>query len=1299
MGAGTWLVGAGPCAASGPYGRRRVGRLRGSLLCVLACVAALLAGGSVAQAAPATVLIQPSCATPAPGQATCFDLGLLRSSAAVAATVPSLMTAHHLTSETSPAHALSGHGPGGGYSPSDLTSAYALPPSPAGTGQTVAVVDAYGDPNAASDLATYRSTFKLPPCTTMNGCFTKVDQRGGTNYPTASSQGWIGETSLDLDMVSATCPACHILLVEADDDGNNVQNLLAADNEAVALGATEVSNSWGIPEFLRETFDDAGLNHPGVPIIFSAGDVGYGADYPAASPNVTAVGGTTLTPATNPRGWSETVWANTPTAGYGTGGGCSVYEAIPAWQQASLGCATRLDNDVSAVADPDTGVSVYDSTQDGLLPPGWSIAGGTSASAPIVAATDALSPASARTAGPSGLYSASDNFFDVTSGSNCLYGGCTCPVSYECNAGSGYDGPTGWGTPDGPFGGVPSVAQSAPRVSTISVGGVLDAFYRGANGAIVEATDSGGVWTPQGALPGEWAVGDPVATVAATKPTVYYVGGDGDLHEDVYSNGAWTSSDTGTSGTAGDPSYAAWQGIPTLTYRGSNGDIWWDVSPAPGSTSDYDTATECGSSGIAAAGDPVATVTGGNTGNAVLHIYFVGTDGDLHTATFTNSTASWSCSSAGQTGAVGDPSYVSWQGNPAVAYRGSSQHVWVRFGTTETDATAACAGATAASGDPLATVSGSGVNALLTIYYVGVDGDIHQETLANATGTWSCSDTGMSAYNPGDLNAPGLSGFPALMFVGANSDVWQGTLSGSTWSGSDIQDTVTGVSPAAGPSTGGNSVVISGSGLAGATAVYFGATAASFTASPSGNSISVASVPAGAGTVDVTVVTPWGTTPVSPADQYTYQPVITAAAPSAGSVDGGGFVQLTLSGVSPSEAVSSVSIGGTPTTWAGYRVFVPAGVVGTAPISMTFYDPAHGVHVSTLPSAAGQYTYLPAPAVTQLSTTIASTAGGTSVTLTGTGFTGATQVMFGSVPATTFTVNSATSITATSPPQSPPGLIDITVTTPGGTSATGAADQLGYSGGEGGTQAVGTTLTYACTSSLAGAEEDIPITLTGQLPYALAAGQSASLTNAEFGIALPQDFFDQFIPYPTTTSFSLSGINVGVASSGTPSSVSFPSASALGPYAVTVGSVFAWLPSTPVTLGPFTPGSGGALTISPGNLVLQELLIQTNSTVTYSCTPPSPLPTLAVLPVEGAPTVTGVSPNHGAGGTAVRVTGTNLTGASAVHFGSRLGTILAVNSATSVTVLAPSGGSGTVDVTVTTQSGTNATSAADHFTY
>ncbi|PWU43571.1 peptidase S8 [Micromonospora globispora] len=319
-----------------------------------------------------------------------------------------------------------------GYGPADLQSAYKLPSSTAGSGQTIAIVDAFDDPTAESDLGVYRSQYGLPPCTTANGCFRKVDQNGGTTYPRKDG-GWAQEISLDLDMASAICPNCKILLVEAKT--NSFANLGAAENEAAKLGANVISNSYGGSDASDANYGSY-YNHPGIAITVSSGDNGYGVEYPASSHYVTAVGGTSLTRSSNTRGWNETVWS-------GAGSGCSAYNtALSGQASVGTGCAKRAVADVSAVADPNTGVAVYDSTAyQGLS--GWLVFGGTSVSAPVIAGVYALAGNTA-SIDNNYPYSHASSLFDITSGSN-----GSCPTTQWCTARTGWDGPTGLGTPNG----------------------------------------------------------------------------------------------------------------------------------------------------------------------------------------------------------------------------------------------------------------------------------------------------------------------------------------------------------------------------------------------------------------------------------------------------------------------------------------------------------------------------------------------------------------------------------------------------------------------------------------------------------------------------------------------------------------------------------------------------------------------------------------------------------------------------------------------------------------------------------
>jgi subtilase family serine protease len=385
---------------------------------------------------PLSANVKRACPPPRAGYAACLalertDINARRSLFARGSSAPGLIT----PDDTVPP----------AYGPADLWSAYNLAAASAqsGIGATVALVDAYDDPNAEADLSVYRDYYGLPACTTANGCFMKVNQDGTAGSYPAPDWGWSTEITLDLDMVSAICPNCHILLVEAS--SANWAELGASVNTAVKMGALYVSNSYGGGENDAETtLDRLYYNHPGVVITAASGDGGYGVEYPAASPYVTAVGGTSLLHASNARGWAEIAW----TSG---GSGCSGYEPKPSWQ-VDHGCSLRAVADVSAVADPSTGVSIYDTwavKAPSWFTPGWNDEGGTSAASPIVAAVYALAgPPEVGTSPPSYAYAHPGDLYDILAGTNDLTGDCT--PEYLCNAGPGYDGPTGLGTPDGP---------------------------------------------------------------------------------------------------------------------------------------------------------------------------------------------------------------------------------------------------------------------------------------------------------------------------------------------------------------------------------------------------------------------------------------------------------------------------------------------------------------------------------------------------------------------------------------------------------------------------------------------------------------------------------------------------------------------------------------------------------------------------------------------------------------------------------------------------------------------------------
>ncbi len=374
-----------------------------------------------------------------------------------------------------------------GLAPSDLQDAYRIQ-QPHGAVPTIAIIDAYGYSALESDLAMYRSQYGLPPCTIANGCLRVVRDDGSTTLPPdpPTTDDWTIETALDVDMASAACPTCKILVVQATSSLN--QYLIPAQRTAVQLGATVISNSWGSGQpGVNYAATEPYFDHPGVPTFVSSGDNGYdeggvGPHYPSTSAHVVAVGGTALRRDGSARGWSEVAWSM-------AGSSCSTSIAKPAYQ-AAVPCQFRAASDVSAVADPATGVAVYNARNGG-----WIEVGGTSAAAPLVATMVAAAGLAPQITGGDWFATHANALHDVVSGGN---GGCATSV---CNAGTGWDGPTGYGTPDmarltdaGPMVGITAPADGA----TVAAGFEVDAMAAGAtnvelrvDGAVISSVSSG----------------------------------------------------------------------------------------------------------------------------------------------------------------------------------------------------------------------------------------------------------------------------------------------------------------------------------------------------------------------------------------------------------------------------------------------------------------------------------------------------------------------------------------------------------------------------------------------------------------------------------------------------------------------------------------------------------------------------------------------------------------------------------------------------------------------------------------
>ena len=338
-----------------------------------------------------------------------------------------------------------GGGEEGGIDPAELRQAYGIPTS-GGAGQTVAVIEGFSYRAAEKDLAKYRSHYGIPACTSAGGCLKIVNSAGKTPANHGFTE-WEPEVSLDLDMVSAACPECHVMLLSAEEE--SWKALAAAVDYAAAHGATEISNSYGLPEetCTTECSEAApAYDQSGIFVSVSSGDYGWNNVYegaaspsfPADLPTVAAVGGTALRHSRGARGFTEKVWGE-PGLGVGTGSGCSTWPK-PSWQKDSV-CAGRTENDVAAVGACATPVSVYDSTEEG-----WIDLCGTSVSSPLVAGIEAHASAFARSLPGGEAFYEEASLFDVKAGAN-----GRCETRYLCHGELGYDGPTGNGTPDGPL--------------------------------------------------------------------------------------------------------------------------------------------------------------------------------------------------------------------------------------------------------------------------------------------------------------------------------------------------------------------------------------------------------------------------------------------------------------------------------------------------------------------------------------------------------------------------------------------------------------------------------------------------------------------------------------------------------------------------------------------------------------------------------------------------------------------------------------------------------------------------------
>ncbi|MGZ4712665.1 MAG: beta strand repeat-containing protein [Acidimicrobiia bacterium] len=511
---------------------------------------------------------------------------------------------------------------------------------------------------------------------------------------------------------------------------------------------------------------------------------------------------------------------------------------------------------------------------------------------------------------------------------------------------------------------------------------------------------------------------------------------------------------------------------------------------------------------------------------------------------------------------------------------------------------------------------------------------------------------------------------------------------------------VTSVTPTSGTAAGGTSVTIAGSNFSGASGVSFGGTpAASFTVD-NGGQITAASPAHAAGAVDVTVTTPSGTSPTTANDQFTVvaSPTVTSVTPSSGPASGGTSVTIGGTGFSGATAVKF----GT-TAAASFTVNNATQITATSPahaggtVDVTVTTPA-----GTSPTgAADQFTFVAAPTVTSVTPSSGPASGGTSVTIAGTNFTGATAVSFGGTAAASFTFNNANQITATAPAHAA-GTVDVTVTTVGGTSATGAADQFTFIGAptvtsvtpssgpaSGGTSVtiMGTGFTGATavkfgTTAAASFTVDNAGQITATAPAHAAGTVDVTVTTPGGTSATGGTDQFTFIAAPTVTSVTPAS---GPASGGT--SVTIAGTNFTDATAVSFGGTAA---------ASFTVDNAGQITATAPAHAAGTVDVTVTTVGGTSATGAADQFTFVA-----APTVTSVTPNTGptAGGTSVTIAGTDLTGATAVSFGGTAATSFTVDNASQITATSPAHAAGAVDVTVTTPSGTSATSANDQFTY
>lgn len=1228
---------------------------------------------------------------------------------------------------------LEGSGEEGGLDPQDLQSAYDIPTSGA-SNQTIALVDADGYPTAESDLAKYRERYGLPPCTNANGCFRKVNEQGEeANYPSSSLE-WDTESALDLDMASATCPSCHILLVEAS--SSSIQDLARSVNTAASLGATEISNSYTIAEVACRPEDCEEYNsyydHPGVLITAGAGDWGYEdqteggevPNFPASSPYVVAVGATSLTRTSNARGWSEEVWAY-PEGGSGilsgTGSGCSLSEPKPVWQT-DPACANRSDNDVAAVGACATPVSIYAT----LGYAGWRNECGTSASTPIVAGIEAHASAYARSLpGADAFYADTGGLFDVTSGNN---GECTPPAEdeYLCHAELGYDGPTGNGAPDGPLeleSAPPMVATrpaSAVTATTATINGEIDAqglettysFEYGTSASYGASAPASGGAAGSGAS--EHGV---TVTLTGLQPDTTY------HYRLLASNAAGGSTGADATFRTAVPSVTsiAPHGGPTdggtsITISGANfvdvtavrfgstdaksfavesPDVIKAVAPKGSGTVDVTVSTPAGTSTVSPADQFTYLLLDSTRA-------WGQNDGELGDGVTANSDSAVEVSALPEVKALSaggvslalltDGEVESW----GPGENGQLGDGRARRSLTPTKVCAPGVGECAAGPylQEVAAVSAGGTYSLALLkngtvvswgrnywgelgsgFTTGFKSSVPtpictveedpcnpQHYLKEVTAVAAGYDHGLALLEDGTVVAWGENEDGALGDGGtANSDVpvpicamgekehpCRNRLGDVSAIAAGVEDSVALLGNGTVVTWGDNQIGELGDGMEAGSDVPVAVCAAGESAPCTDDLGEVQAIAAGGGyglaLLKDGTVKAWG---------YNYEGQLGDGSFTSGPCDCS-RVPVTVSDLSE---VTTIAAGQTADdslalrkdgellAWGGdyegslgdgdaaAAVGAPPGRLGEGaqdtPVRVCATD-------ATGPCPDGPYLYdegtvvamatgndddlvslaLPStPTVAGVQPSVGAASGGTRVSILGTNLGGATAVDFGAAPAAEVEVDSATELSAVTPPGI--GTVDVTVRTPGGTSAAVPSDRFTYE-----------TPVITSVSPSSGLEEGgTTVRITGAL-----LGEA---TAVKFGAAEARSF--------------------------------------------TVES--------PTSITAIAPAGAGTVNVSVTTPLGTSQPVQADQ---FTYVAPGPAPTISKLSPKKGPA---------AGGTAVTIKGAGLTDVTAVKFGTTDATSYTVNSQTSITAISPAETTGTVNVTVTTPNGTSPTSSKDQFKY